>query len=697
MGAFRAARLSPNNRRLYWGGWNSHIQCIDLGTSQALWEKESLEGVTSLDISPDGRVLASASGFGRTTIQIWDTATGERLRQLEGHTLWVSDLAFTRDGRRLFSAAGDQTIRGWDTITWTESQEPLCGHADEAWAIAISEAAQRIASVSRDGDLKLWRMDGKRAADGYRRLLESPDYGDVRPLDRSRMLLLPPGHSPELLDLKRDSPPVSLPGIGSSDNVLGCYDINLICVWNVINGPLGANLFSNGSFSNGLSAWVAEQHEDARASFTSTFDFTNHQPSVKVSVTNAGASGWHIQLNYPNLKLASNLVYTISFAAKAAPAAHADVAVSQAYPDWRGLGYYRSLSLTTNWQWFTNTFQLSASDTNARINFSSMGDKLATFWFADVRLRAGTNQTNQILIGELRGAEFVPRGAITLHSGVRPAGLAYNPARRLLAWSEGASSRSLYLASLGKSNWAASRRIELTNDVPGLVPIRFSEDGKYLAAAREPDILRTWNVETGQNVTSINKNFSEEEGVHAAQRTGFAANGSVLVVARHHRVREEIEFYNLARPNQAPRRVPGGFAEQTLAVSPDGELVAASNLGGGQVLLFDAAVGKSIGSFQGHLNSIGGGIAFAPDGRRLISADEGREAIKLWDVGTRQELLTLAGANAILTGPLERRRQRDPRWPAVASVDRAVLGEIAAAEAKDPPSSRLGRARKGGA
>jgi hypothetical protein len=77
----------------------------------------------------------------------------------------------------------------------------------------------------------------------------------------------------------------------------------------------------------------------------------------------------------------------------------------------------------------------------------------------------------------LRGAEFVQGGAITLDSGVRPTGFAYNPARGLLAWSEGTSSRSLYLASLA----SAGRRIELRSDVQGLVPVRFSEDGNYLA------------------------------------------------------------------------------------------------------------------------------------------------------------------------------------------------------------------------
>jgi WD40 repeat protein len=59
------------------------------------------------------------------------------------------------------------------------------------------------------------------------------------------------------------------------------------------------------------------------------------------------------------------------------------------------------------------------------------------------------------------------------------------------------------------------------------------------------------------------------------------------------------------------------------------------------------AKGEFKESLHGHLNGAFG-IAFSPDGRRLISASGGREAVKLWDVGTRQELLTLVGIDSSL-------------------------------------------------
>jgi hypothetical protein len=288
---------------------------------------------------------------------------------------------------------------------------------------------------------------------------------------------------------------------------------------------------------------------------------------------------------------------------------------------------------------------------------------------------------NRIIVRELHGTNFTQRAVIAVESGKRPSRVAYNVARQSLAWVEGPTSNSVFVASLA----APGRRVELKSDVPGLVPDDFSEDGKYLVAvtrARDTlalvqawDALRAWDVETGQIVASVNGKL---------YHTTFGAEGRVLVVAirkdayHYH----EVAFFDLAHPDQAPRRYGGKLSIYSLAVSPDGRLVAASTEGG-LVRLFDPSKGELIESLHGHLNAVVG-LDFSCDGRRLIAEGGAREAIKLWDVGTRQELLTLAGTGSVL---------RVARWTADGDVILAgppwqfwrapSWEEIAAAEAKE--------------
>lgn len=166
-------------------------------------------------------------------------------------------------------------------------------------------------------------------------------------------------------------------------------DAAMLAAWNIINQPLGTNLLRNGAFSNALTYWTAEQHDTARASFARTFDFSNSQPSARIIVTNLGSASWHIQFNQTGLRVTNGHTYTISFWAKSSPAANFDASLMQAHADWLNSGYGRTLTLTTNWQRFTNTFQANMTDTNVRVNFGGMGTSLATFWVADVGLQTG--------------------------------------------------------------------------------------------------------------------------------------------------------------------------------------------------------------------------------------------------------------------------------------------------------------------
>ena len=111
------------------------------------------DAVTAISISPDGRLLATAS-YDRTAI-VWDYATGAKLVTLKGHRDAVSSLAFSPDGRRLATGSHDKTARVWDV----ESGGPLLvlsGHTNGVLDVAFSPDGRRIATASSDRTAKLW-------------------------------------------------------------------------------------------------------------------------------------------------------------------------------------------------------------------------------------------------------------------------------------------------------------------------------------------------------------------------------------------------------------------------------------------------------------------------------------------------------------------------------------------------------------
>jgi len=81
------------------------------------------------------------------------TAVGE---PLQGHSDWVTSVAFSPDGTRIASGSLDSTIRLWDAASGTAVGEPLQGHSDWVTSVAFSPDGTRIASGSLDSTIRLW-------------------------------------------------------------------------------------------------------------------------------------------------------------------------------------------------------------------------------------------------------------------------------------------------------------------------------------------------------------------------------------------------------------------------------------------------------------------------------------------------------------------------------------------------------------
>ncbi|MBL9172646.1 MAG: WD40 repeat domain-containing protein, partial [Verrucomicrobiales bacterium] len=188
-----AACQSADGKRLFLSDRNPtnrnwSVRCLDPATGRPLWEAElgMRDPVTAMALSPDDRFIAAGTGWEEAVIHVWDAATGRLVTRLKGHSSSVSELTFSRDGRRLASASADQTIRIWDTsgepTGWTE-RRILRGHQDQVLCVAFSPDGRMLASGGKDGFTLLWDPEGDRKSPyGYRLLpAEVQDLREISP------------------------------------------------------------------------------------------------------------------------------------------------------------------------------------------------------------------------------------------------------------------------------------------------------------------------------------------------------------------------------------------------------------------------------------------------------------------------------------------------------------------------------------
>jgi WD40 repeat protein len=81
----------------------------------------------------------------------------EVLHELTGHTDGVTDVAFSPDGTLLASSSRDGTIRLWRVATGT-SAGILEGHTDIVWSLAISPDGTQLVSASDDRTVRMWSL-----------------------------------------------------------------------------------------------------------------------------------------------------------------------------------------------------------------------------------------------------------------------------------------------------------------------------------------------------------------------------------------------------------------------------------------------------------------------------------------------------------------------------------------------------------
>ena len=135
-------------------------------TSLKIWETASgqehlnlpLSGLhaASVAFSPDGKRLAVGMAGGAPS-SVWDIGNATKLFDLVGHTGSVTDIAFSPDGTRIATASNDFTAKVWDATTGTLLLT-LSGHSHQVHALVFSPDRTRLMTVSEDWTLRVWAL-----------------------------------------------------------------------------------------------------------------------------------------------------------------------------------------------------------------------------------------------------------------------------------------------------------------------------------------------------------------------------------------------------------------------------------------------------------------------------------------------------------------------------------------------------------
>jgi WD40 repeat protein/serine/threonine protein kinase len=151
--------LSSDGSRLAVGGGSGIVQVLDTMASRPVLVRDvkvTDEFVTAVALSADGRFLATGSGFDESDIRLWNLeAQDSAPRTLSGHFAWIAALEFSPDGRTLFSASGDQTVRVWDTAT-RQTVATFYGHTGEVNALSVSADGRKMITGGVDHAVMIW-------------------------------------------------------------------------------------------------------------------------------------------------------------------------------------------------------------------------------------------------------------------------------------------------------------------------------------------------------------------------------------------------------------------------------------------------------------------------------------------------------------------------------------------------------------
>jgi WD40 repeat protein/serine/threonine protein kinase len=632
--------------RLWNGAGSSH---------QAMTAFSGHDGdVWSVTIAPDARTAASAGRDG--TIRVWDLVKGVAGAVLRGHEGDVNDVAFSPGGTALASGGRDGTVRVWDMgrgapiATLRSGGEPI-------FCVAFGPDGGTLASSGADQIVRIWDAV---------RIVPDPPAPKIEAVEPEGFHTPPPAPPPvihdwnmkdphERLTITVDGAPASSLAFAPDGLMLagGCVD-RVVRVWESIKGHEEARLTGHGgpvtavAFSldgvtlascgaAGIKLWETEGWRETSVvrapgdEVPTALAFSVDSGTLAVGDQSGVVSVWDV----PDRRMRRWF------------SGHKKILQPAVYsPDGRLLAASQSDGKIRLWDAATGAPVRSLAGHAQFVNevaFSSDGKTLASV--SD----DGTAKTWDVVTGREK-AVMAPTGSPADHRS-RALTVAYAPDRTTLAVAGDSGQIHLFDLATGRERLSFPKvppaiatpeppPRESTSPKPAPVPAR---SGRKLpaddpAAALAAAVAEAEKIYLAQMTEQVVKRIRESRD---------SRDGALTILRSAQNMIRSAEQLDEAARNRLDKDIRSEMAQadrlrviRSLAYAPDGRKLVSADARG-LIRVWDTATGEEVvtaGSQPGGTDR----VAYSPDGRFIASSGSALELV-VWDATGKGERLRLAG------------------------------------------------------
>jgi WD40 repeat protein len=583
-GGISSLEISPDGRLLASADKHGKVILWNLASGKPL--NENLEGY-SVAFSPSGKILATSGGQG-SDLTLWDVATGQPMFQPEkSKTGGIGAIAFSPDGRFIASGDSDSNVIIWD-VTTGQSLLDLQGHSGWVFSVMFSPDGQILASGGTDNTIILW---------------------DVNTWQPIRTLT---GHSGAIQSLAFSSDSKLLAS-GSNDTTIILWDVasglptgepfsgHSDLVFSIAFSPDDKTLVS-GSADRSIRTWDVQSGRMIGVPLVAHTDWVNDvifSPDGKTLVTGSQDSSiivWDVNPSPSNkraLEGHTGLVWSVAFS-----------------PDGKRLASGSHDGTIILWdvasgQPVGKPWQANSGGVNT-VAFSPDGKTLAS----------GGDDRNIILwdvaSGRPIGQPLVGHTDIVLSLAFSPDGqiLASGGDTRILLW-DMESRKPLGKPLERHTNWVSS--------------VVFSPDGKFLASGSWDSSILLWDTSSKQPVGHPLRDTAER-----ITRIAFSPTGKILASGGIDDdggvLDNSVTFWDVDSGNLSSGHTG---TVSSVSFSPDGKLLASSG-GNNNIIIWDVLTHQPIGDPLTEKAWITD-VAFSPDGKMLAAGEDDNNVV-LWDM-----------------------------------------------------------------